>query len=119
MAPMQSNWVQKFPIKVLFVPSVNVDYMVESGAAIEEFLSEATGLVYEVSVPTSYTATIEEMCASPTDTIAFIPAMGYALANQLCGVEPALASARRGWTVYWTQYIVPRQRYPDSARPGG
>ena len=106
------------PIKVLFVPSVNVDYMVESGAAIEEFLSEATGLVYEVSVPTSYTATIEEMCASPTDTIGFIPAMGYALANQLCGVEPALASARRGWTVYWTQYIVPRQRYPDSARPG-
>ena len=96
------------PIKVLFVPSVNVDYMVESGDAIEEFLSEATGLVYEVSVPTSYTATIEEMCASPTDTIAFIPAMGYALANQLCGVEPALASARRGWTVYWTQYIVPR-----------
>jgi phosphonate transport system substrate-binding protein len=34
--------------------------------------------------------------------------MGYALANQLCGVEPALASERRGWTVYWTQYIVPR-----------
>jgi phosphonate transport system substrate-binding protein len=96
------------PIKVLFVPSVNVDFMIESGDALEEFLNEATGLVYEVSVPTSYAATIEEMCASPTDTIGFIPAMGYALANQLCGVEPALASARRGWTVYWTQYIVPR-----------
>ncbi len=96
------------PIKVLFVPSVNVDFMIESGDAIEEMLSEATGLVYEVSVPTSYAATIEEMCASPTDTIAFIPAMGYALANQLCGVEPALASERYGWNIYWTQYIVQR-----------
>ena len=96
------------PIKVLFVPSVNVDFMIESGDAIEEFLNEATGLVYEVSVPTSYAATIEEMCASPTDTIGFIPAMGYALANQLCGVEPALASERYGWNVYWTQYIVGR-----------
>ena len=96
------------PIKVLFVPSVNVDVMIESGDAIEEFLNEATGLVYEVSVPTSYAATIEEMCASPTDTIGFIPAMGYALASQLCGVEPALASERFGWNVYWAQYLVAR-----------
>jgi phosphonate transport system substrate-binding protein len=96
------------PIKVLFVPSVNVDFMVESGADIEAFLNEATGLNYEVSVPTSYAATIEEMCASPTDTVGFIPAMGYALANQLCGVEPALASVRFGWNVYFAQYIVAR-----------
>ncbi len=94
------------PIKVLFVPSVNVDFMIESGDAIEELLYDATGLVYEVSVPTSYAATLEEMCASPTDTIGFIPAMGYALANQLCGVEPGLASSRYGWNVYWAQYIV-------------
>ncbi|MFQ5942940.1 MAG: PhnD/SsuA/transferrin family substrate-binding protein, partial [Anaerolineales bacterium] len=96
------------PVKVLFVPSVNVDYMVESGDAIEEFLGEATGLVFDVSVPTSYAATIEEMCASPTDTVGFIPAMGYALASQLCGVEPGLAAERFGWNVYWAQYLVAR-----------
>jgi len=96
------------PIKVLFVPSVDVDFMIESGDAIEEMLSEATGLVYEVSVPTSYAATLEEMCASPTDTIGFIPAMGYALASNMCGVEPALASSRFGWNVYWAQYLVAR-----------
>ena len=96
------------PIQVLFVPSVNVDVMVESGDAIEEFFAEATGLVFEVSVPTSYAATIEEMCASPTNTIGFIPAFGYVLANGLCGVEPALASERFGWNVYWAQYIVAR-----------
>jgi phosphate/phosphite/phosphonate ABC transporter binding protein len=96
------------PIKVLFVPSVDVNTIVEGGDDIEKLFSDATGLVYEVSVPTSYAATLEEMCASPTDTIGFIPAMGYALANSLCGVEPAVASSRFGWNVYWAQYLVAR-----------
>jgi ribose transport system substrate-binding protein len=96
------------PIKVLFVPSVDIDFMIESGELIEQGLNEATGLYYEVSVPSSYAATIEEMCASPEDTVGFIPAMGYVLANGLCGVEPGLASERYGWNVYWTQFIVPR-----------
>lgn len=99
---------EEHPIKVLFVPSVDVGFLVASGDAIEAALNEATGLTFEVSVPTSYAATIEEMCASPTDTIGFIPAMGYALANQLCGVQPGLASERFGWNVYWAQFIVAR-----------
>ncbi len=96
------------PIKVLFVPSVDVDFMIAGGDLIEQALNEATGLYFEASVPTSYAATIEAMCASPTDTVAFIPAMGYALGNQLCGVQPGLASERYGWNVYWTQFIVAR-----------
>ncbi|MCP4141042.1 MAG: transporter substrate-binding domain-containing protein [Chloroflexi bacterium] len=96
------------PIKVLFVPSVDVDFMISGGDLIEDALRMATGLHFEASVPTSYAATIEAMCASPTDTIGFIPAMGYALANQLCGVEPGLASARYGWNVYWAEFLVAR-----------
>ena len=96
------------PIKVLFVPSVDVDFMIAGGDLLEVALNEATGLYFEASVPTSYAATIEEMCASPEDTIGFIPAMGYALANQLCGVEPGLASERYGWNVYWTEFLVAR-----------
>ncbi len=96
------------PIKVLFVPSVNVDFMIESGDEIDDWLTDITGYEFEVSVPTSYAATIEEMCASPTNTVGFIPAMGYALANSLCGVDPALASVRFGWNQYWAQYIVAR-----------
>ncbi len=96
------------PIKVLFVPSVDVDFMISSGDLIAQALNEATGLTFEVSVPTSYAATIEEMCASPEDTIGFIPALGYVIANQLCGVQPGLASERRGWNVYWTGFYVAR-----------
>ena len=106
--PMPAIGSEDHPIKVLFVPSVDVDFMIAGGELIETALNEATGFYYDVSVPTSYAATIEEMCASPTDTIGFIPAMGYALANQLCGVEPGLASERYGWNVYWTEFVVAR-----------
>ena len=96
------------PIKVLFVPSTDVEFMIGSGDLIEQDLKDLTGLFYEVSVPTSYAATIEGMCASPDDTIGFTPAMGYVLANSLCGVEPGLASVRYGWNVFWAQFIVAR-----------
>jgi phosphonate transport system substrate-binding protein len=96
------------PIQVLFVPSVDLDFMIAGGDLIANALNEATGLYFEVSVPTSYAATIEEMCASPDNTIGFIPALGYVLANQLCGVEPGLASIRYGWNVYWTGFYVAR-----------
>jgi len=98
----------EYPIKVLFVPSVDVDFMIESGDLISQALTDATGYSFEVSVPTSYAATLEEMCASPDDTIGFIPALGYVLANQLCGVEPGLAAERFGWNVYWTGFYVAR-----------
>ena len=96
------------PLPALFVPSVDTDFMIASGDLIEAALNDATGLYYTVSVPTSYAATLEEMCASADSTIGFIPAMGYALANQLCGVEPALAAERYGWNVYWAQFIARR-----------
>ena len=59
-------------------------------------------------MPTSYAATIEEMCASPTDTIGFIPGLGYVMANQLCGVDVAFKADRFGWPVYWAQILVSR-----------
>jgi phosphonate transport system substrate-binding protein len=96
------------PIKVLFVPSVDAQVITTGGEVMADALKEATGLTFEVSVPTSYAATIEEMCASPSDTMAFIPAQGYVLANQLCGVDVAFKAIRRGWGVYWTQFIVRR-----------
>ncbi|HSG42025.1 MAG TPA: phosphate/phosphite/phosphonate ABC transporter substrate-binding protein [Anaerolineales bacterium] len=105
-APMLGS--PEYPIKVLFVPSVDVDFMIAGGDLIAEALNEATGYTFEVSVPTSYAATIEEMCASPDDTIGFIPALGYVLANQLCGVQPGLAAERFGWNVYWTGFFVAR-----------
>lgn len=96
------------PIKVLFVPSVDANIITTGGDVMAQALNEATGLTFEVVVPTSYAATIEEMCASPTDTMAFIPGLGYAIASQLCGVDVAFKAVRYGYPVYWAEYIVAR-----------
>jgi phosphonate transport system substrate-binding protein len=93
---------------VLFVPSVDANIIVTGGEVMAAALNEATGLTFEVVVPTSYAATIEEMCASPSDTMAFIPGLGYALASQLCGVDVAFKAIRFGFPVYWAEYIVAR-----------
>ena len=104
MAPLGS---EDHPIQLLFVPSVDADVIVSGGDVLKEELQNATGLHFDVSVPTSYAATIEAICASPADTMAFLPALGYVLANERCGVQVGNAAVRFGWSVYWSQIIVP------------
>jgi phosphonate transport system substrate-binding protein len=96
------------PVRVLFVPSVNTDVIVSGGDIMAEALNAATGLTFEVSVPTSYASTIEEMCSSPENSMGFIPGLGYILASNLCDVDVAFKAVRFGWPVYWAQVIVPR-----------
>ena len=84
------------PIQVLFVPSVDTQVIVSGGEVMKEALEEATGLSFEVKVPTSYAATVEEMCAAPEETMGFIPGFGYVLASNLCGVDVAFKAIRFG-----------------------
>ncbi|MBC7811665.1 MAG: phosphate/phosphite/phosphonate ABC transporter substrate-binding protein, partial [Burkholderiales bacterium] len=121
------------PIQVYFVPSVEAQVIVSGGEVMAAALNEATGLTFEVAVPASYAATVEAMCASPDNSIGFIPAAGYVIANNRCGVEVAAAAVRRGWPVYWAAYIVARDSdiytfgdlegrtwgYPDAASTSG
>lgn len=96
------------PIQVLFVPSVSADEIVAGGEILAETLKAATGLEFEVQVPASYAATVEEICANPGASIGFIPAQAYVLGNELCGVEAVLKAERFGYTEYWAQYLVQR-----------
>jgi len=99
---------EEHPIKVLFVPSVDANIIVTGGELMATALHDATGLYFEVTVPTSYAATIEEMCATTDDTMAFIPGLGYALASNLCDVDVSFKAIRYGYPVYWAEYIVAR-----------
>ena len=99
---------EKNPIKLYFVPSVEVAVIVESGDAIAEFLKAQTGYEFEVKVPTTYAAVVEELGAAEADAMAFIPAMGYVLAADKYGTDAALATVRYGWGFYWTEYVVAR-----------
>jgi phosphate/phosphite/phosphonate ABC transporter binding protein len=106
--PPAALGTEENPIEVLYVPSVAAEDIIAGGELLAQELNNATGLFFEVSVPTSYAATVEEMCASPESTMGFIPANAYVLANNLCGVEVSLQAVRNGYPVYWTEFIVPR-----------
>jgi len=112
--PVPEIGSEENPIKVLFVPSVEAEVIVTGGQVMADALNEATGLNFEVSVPTSYAATIEEMCASPENTMGFIPGLGYVLASERCGVDVSFKAVRFGWSVYWAQILVPRDSDIDS-----
>ncbi|MDZ4669525.1 MAG: phosphate/phosphite/phosphonate ABC transporter substrate-binding protein [Phototrophicales bacterium] len=121
------------PIQVFFVPSVEAQTIVTGGEILAEALEAATGLSFEVAVPTSYAATVEAMCAAPDRSIGFIPAAGYVIASARCGVTVEAAAVRRGWNVYWAAYIVRRDSdiytfgdlegrtwaYPDASSTSG
>lgn len=96
------------PIQVYFVPSVEAQTITTGGEVMAAALKEATGLNFEVFVPTSYAATVEAMCAAPGSSMGFIPAAGYVIANERCGVEVSAAAVRYGWSAYWAAYIVRR-----------
>jgi phosphonate transport system substrate-binding protein len=95
-------------ISVYFVPSAEVDVIVTGGEVMRKALVEATGLKFEVFVPTSYAAAIEGMCASPGDTMGFPATLAYVVANARCGVDASMMSIRYGWDKYWAQYLVAR-----------
>ena len=96
------------------MPSVDTDVIVSGGEVMKAALEEATGLSFVVKVPTSYAATIEEMCASPEDTMGFIPGFGYVIASQLCGVDVSFSAVRFGWASIghksWCHATVPSKR---------
>lgn len=96
------------PIQVYFVPSTEAQTIIDGGKVLAQALKDATGLNFEVYVPTSYAATIEAMCAAPDKSIGFIPAAAYVIANTRCGVTVSAAAVRGGWSVYWAEYIVRR-----------
>ena len=96
------------PIQVYFVPSVEAQVLIDGGEVLAAALEEATGLSFDVAIPTSYAATIEEMCAAPDVSMGFIPSAGYVIASARCGVEVYAAAARDGRAFYTSAFITRR-----------
>ncbi len=96
------------PIKVFFAPVyVQTNELVTGGEMMTKVLNQATGFNFEVVVPSSYSATIKEMCASPDDTMGFMPNLGYVFANELCGVDVAFEAVSPSLFRY-SEFLVSR-----------
>jgi len=98
------------PIVFAFTPSQDVARITASGTAIASALAQATGLRWKVSVPTSYAAEVESVCAGQTDIAAIASLQMTLLLDKGCG-DPILSSLRRDEkgqlaTTYKSQILV-------------
>lgn len=109
-APTQALGTADRPILMAFVPSQDTARVSASGKAIAASLETATGLKWDVRVPTSYAATIEGMCAGQID-VAWLAPLSYVLANSKNCADVMLASLRKDETgkfstTYQSQILV-------------
>jgi phosphonate transport system substrate-binding protein len=93
------------PIVLAFVPSAEAERVIASAEDFTKLLSEKTGYVFEGTVPTSYAAAIEAMCAGKAH-MGTLATFAYILANQKCDVDCALVSSRYGTPFYTGQIIA-------------
>lgn len=98
------------PIVLAFTPSQDLARVTASGNKIKSSLERATGLAWKVSVPTSYAAVVEGMCAGSID-VAFLAPLMMVLAGDKGCASPFLAALRKDdtgklSTTYQSQIIV-------------
>jgi phosphonate transport system substrate-binding protein len=93
------------PLKMAFVPSSDSQKVLGSGQPLADLLTKITGLVFQVSVPTSYAAVIEAMGAENVD-IGWLAPFAYVLARDKYQSEVILSSVRGGSKTYTGQIIA-------------
>ncbi len=91
-------------LTLAFVPSQDSQRVLETGSILARMIEVATGYKVTATVPTSYVATIEAMCAGRVD-IAFLAPFAYVLANQKCGADVRLVSVRAQLPFYKSQIL--------------
>jgi len=102
---MMAYGTEDNPFIFSFVPSNDADTVLASASAITDALSEATGLVIEANVPTSFVAAIEAMCAGEAQAGA-LNTFSYVVAHERGCADVALASVRFGSATYTGQIIT-------------
>ncbi len=95
-APSKTLRVGSFdrPIVFAFTPSQDIARITASGNAMASALATATGLKFKVTIPSSYAAQIESVCAGQTDMAAIAPLQMTLLLDKGCGT-PILSALRK------------------------
>lgn len=93
------------PIKMAMVPSLDTQKLITSGNELARLLKKQTGLTFDVSVPTSYTAVIAAMGSGTVD-VGWLSPIPYVIAHDRYGVQVILTTVRNKSTKYWSFVIA-------------
>lgn len=93
------------PVKIHFVPSVDVKVIEDNSKLLKEYLEKNTPYKFEISVPQSFVAVVEAFGTKRAD-VAAINTFGYVLAHDKYGAEARLTVIRYGLPTYQSQFIA-------------
>ncbi len=82
------------PCVITFVPSGDTGKITLAGQGIADWLTQETGLTFQIEVGTSFAASIEAMGAQKAQ-IGFLNTFSVLLAEAKYGIDPALATVRK------------------------
>jgi len=94
------------PVEVVLLPGD--DATSRSADLLESFLEDETGYAFEVTIGETTGEVIEVLCAGQAGVAAVLPAEGYVVGNDRCGIRPRLKAIKDGYTNYWAEFLVPR-----------
>jgi len=104
------------PIIMALAPSATSQELQTGGQAIADKLSELTGYVINISVPTNYAALVEAM-GSGNAHIGWLPPLAYMLAKYKGYADVGLAVLRSGADHYGFQYVANTARVDADGNP--
>ncbi|MEO5668446.1 MAG: phosphate/phosphite/phosphonate ABC transporter substrate-binding protein [Bdellovibrionota bacterium] len=93
------------PIKMYFVPSVDVKAIEDNTKILKGYLEANTPYKYEIAIPASFVAVVEAIGTNRAD-IAALNTFGYLLANERYGANAKLTVIRFGLPTYQAQFIA-------------
>lgn len=94
------------PIHISMVPSKDTNSLLLGAKEMTDWLENATGYKFEVSIPASYVAVVEAMGSKKVD-IAYLNTTTYLMAREKYGVEPQFITTNiDGESKYKGQFIA-------------
>ena len=97
------------PVQLLFSPVVNTDVIAQRGELLALALAEATGYEFVVTVLEDEQAVINQMCEAPDETIAFLSAAAYVLAEEQCQAQAGSVAVNIDGLTWQSGMIVARR----------
>jgi phosphonate transport system substrate-binding protein len=97
------------PVQLLFSPVVNTAVINRRGDILAQVLSEATGYQFTVGILDNEQTVIDMLCAAPVETIAFLSASGFVLADEQCGAQVGNVAVSSDGVTWKSGMIVTRR----------
>lgn len=99
------------PIQLLFAPVVDTAIISEQAALLADHLQAATGYHFAVGIADDTETLVELMCLAPQDTIGFLTAVSFILAEQNCNAQLGLVAQHADGQTWQADMLITR---PDT-----